>query len=95
LEYSEDGHAPDPEQVENAMKEYNEQYAKSRAQRVQKAHILDQHFDVSTGELTPTMKLKRATVVQKYSAEIEAIYQDSSKLVGYTSMNIGSLEAAI
>jgi len=41
------------------------------------------------------MKLKRATVVQKYSAEIEAIYQDSSKLVGYTSMNIGSLEAAI
>jgi len=92
---SEDGHTPDPEQVENAMQEYNEQYAKSRAQRVQKAHVLDQHFDVSTGELTPTMKLKRATVVQKYSAEIEAIYQDSSKLVGYTSMNIGSLEAAI
>ena len=93
---SEDGTTPDSGRVERALKEYNEQHARSRAQRVQKAHVVDKHFDVSTGELTPTMKLKRATVATKYSAEIEAMYQDpSSKLVGYSSMNIGSLESAI
>eukprot|EP00977_Amphora_coffeiformis_P001009 scaffold219_cov156-Amphora_coffeaeformis.AAC.7 len=87
---------PTPEQVEAAIKEYNTNYAKSRAQRVQKAHVLDLPLDVQTGELTPTMKLKRAFVADKFANVISSMYTDgSTQLVGYSSMNIGNLEAAI
>ncbi len=82
--------------VEVAMKEYNTSYAKSRAQRVQKAHVLEFPFQVNTGELTPTMKVRRAAVVTKYRKDIEAMYAgDSVKLVGYSSMNIGKIEPSI
>ena len=82
--------------VEAALKEYNTTYAKSRAQKVQKAHVLEYPFDVSTGELTPTMKVKRAFVATKYGKDIEAMYADDSvKLVGYSSMNIGKIEPSI
>ena len=84
-----------PKDVESALQEYNTNHAKSRAQRVQKAHVLEHPFTVQTGELTPTMKVKRAFVVRKYADEIEAMYQDASQLVGYSSMNIGKLESAL
>lgn len=85
-----------PEAVEGAMTEYNDSYAKSRAQRVQKAHVLEFPFTVTTHELTPTMKLKRGVVSSKYKAEIESMYQDGlSKLVGYSSVNIGSLDPTV
>jgi len=93
---TEDGVMPSPEQLEAAMKEYNSQYAKSRAQRVQKAHVLEHHFDVATGELTPTMKVKRAFIVSKFAKEINAMYENGiNKLVGYSSMNIGSFSDAM
>ena len=93
---TETGRFPTPEQVEAVMKEYNLNHAKSRAQRVQKAHVLEFPLDVQTGELTPTMKVKRAFIVAKYATQINAMYEDgSTKLVGYSSMNIGNLEAAI
>ena len=87
---------PTASEVQAAMNEYNTYHAKSRAQRVQKAHVVDAPFDVATGELTPTMKVKRATIVEKYSAEIDAMYADGSTvLVGYASMNIGTLDPPI
>jgi len=93
---TEGGDMPTPEQVETAMKEYNANHAKSRAQRVQKAHVLELPLDVQTGELTPTMKVKRAHVVDKFATVVNAMYDDgSTKLVGYSSMNIGNLDAAI
>ena len=85
-----------PEQVEAAMETYNNSYAKSRAQRVQRAHVLEFPFGVATHELTPTMKLKRAIVASKYEEEIESMYQDGlSRLVGYSSVNIGTLDPAV
>ena len=94
---TENGTMPTPEQTEAIMKEYNANHAKSRAQRVQKAHVLEFPLSVETGELTPTMKVKRAFVLKKYSKEVNSMYEDgSAKLVGYSSMNIGNfLEAAI
>lgn len=93
---TETGAVPTPDQVEAALKEYNADHAKSRAQRVQKAHVLELPLEVSTGDLTPTMKVKRSHVVEKFADVINAMYEDgSTKLVGYSSMNIGNLDSAI
>jgi len=48
----------------------------SRAQEVRKWTLIMNDFSVDGGEFTPTMKLKRKTVNQKYSKEIDAMYAD-------------------
>lgn len=80
------------DEVEAAIQTYNTDIAKSRAQRVQRAHVLEHALSDTTGELTPTLKLKRAYVSKKFEKDIEAMYAGStSGLVGYSSMNIGVL----
>jgi long-subunit acyl-CoA synthetase (AMP-forming) len=46
----------------------------SKAQVVKKWMILPNDFSVDGGEFTPTMKLKRKFVSQKYAKEIENMY---------------------
>jgi len=46
----------------------------SRAQCVQKFVLLDDDFTQDGGELTPTMKLKRAVTVKKHAAAIDGLY---------------------
>lgn len=46
----------------------------SRADRVKKYAVLPKPFRVSSGELTPTLKLRRAVVLERYAAEIDALY---------------------
>eukprot|EP00831_Metopus_contortus_P005208 TRINITY_DN11959_c0_g1_i1.p2 TRINITY_DN11959_c0_g1~~TRINITY_DN11959_c0_g1_i1.p2 ORF type:complete len:137 (-),score=26.81 TRINITY_DN11959_c0_g1_i1:150-560(-) len=46
----------------------------SRAQQIKKYTLLKQDFSINTGEMTPTMKLKRKIIAQKYAKEIEAMY---------------------
>ena len=48
----------------------------SNAQIVQKWRLLPADFSEKSGELTPTMKLKRSVVADKYAALIEAIYAE-------------------
>jgi len=48
----------------------------SRAQLVRKWAMLPKEFSFDGGELTPTMKIKRKVVAQKYAKIIEKMYSD-------------------
>ncbi|DAZ98410.1 TPA: hypothetical protein N0F65_000124 [Lagenidium giganteum] len=48
--------------------------ATSRAQNIAKFHVLDKDFSIAGGELTPTLKLRRKIVLEKYAEEIEKLY---------------------
>jgi long-chain acyl-CoA synthetase len=50
----------------------------ARVEQVKKFAILERPFGIDTGELTPTMKLKRKVIAQKYAREIEAMYADEN-----------------
>ncbi|MDQ3366543.1 MAG: long-chain fatty acid--CoA ligase [Myxococcota bacterium] len=51
----------------------------ARVEQVKKFAILARPFGIDTGELTPTMKIKRKVVAQKYAREIEAMYVDGGE----------------
>ncbi|MGO9384027.1 MAG: AMP-dependent synthetase/ligase [Mycobacterium sp.] len=68
--------ATDPDliaEVDGAVKQAN--LAVSHAESIRKFRILPVDFTEDTGELTPTMKVKRNVVAEKFASEIEAIYQ--------------------
>ncbi|GAA1462229.1 AMP-dependent synthetase/ligase [Williamsia maris] len=46
----------------------------SHAEGVKKFRILPEDFSESSGEMTPTMKMKRSVISDKFSDEIEALY---------------------
>jgi long-chain acyl-CoA synthetase len=48
----------------------------ARYQQIKKFTVLPVEFSVEGGELTPTMKIKRNVVHEKYAAEIEALYAE-------------------
>lgn len=60
--------------IQAAIDKYNDDVAVSAAQKLHKFAILPSDFAQATGELTPTLKLKRAFIVEKYAHVIKAIY---------------------
>ena len=46
----------------------------ARFQQVKKFTLLPRAFSVETGELTPTMKLRRSIIERNYRDEIEGMY---------------------
>jgi long-chain acyl-CoA synthetase len=58
--------------IEAHVEEINKNYA--RVEQVKKITILKQDLSQETGELTPTLKVKRAVVTTKHEPEIEALY---------------------
>jgi long-chain acyl-CoA synthetase len=68
--------ADDPDlraEIELAVKEANQ--AVSKAEAIRKFRVLPVDFTEDTGELTPTLKVKRKVVAQKFASDIEALYQ--------------------
>jgi long-chain acyl-CoA synthetase len=49
----------------------------SRYERVRKLHILENPFTVANGELTVSLKLRRAIVAEKYAAVIDRMYDET------------------
>lgn len=48
----------------------------SRAQEIKKFKFILQDFSIAGGEMTPTLKVKRKVVLDKYKALIEEMYAD-------------------
>jgi len=46
----------------------------ARVEQIKKFRILHEPWEPGGDELTPTMKLKRKPIDEKYSEEIEALY---------------------
>ena len=58
--------------IQSAVDEANKAVSKAEAIRV--FRILPRDFTEATGELTPSLKVKRAVVMKEYTDEIDAIY---------------------
>ncbi len=50
----------------------------ARYETIKKYRVLCKQFDIETGELTPTLKLKRRVIYAKYKDFIENLYDESS-----------------
>ncbi len=62
------------EAIEVVVEQVNRRLA--RFEQVKRFTLLPIPFSIEGGELTPTMKIKRRVVTEKYAAEIEAMYAE-------------------
>ncbi|HEY5332835.1 MAG TPA: long-chain fatty acid--CoA ligase [Solirubrobacterales bacterium] len=58
--------------IEDHVEQINKKFA--RVEQVKKVAILPRDLSQEGGELTPTLKVKRAVVTEKHTAEIEQLY---------------------
>jgi long-chain acyl-CoA synthetase len=78
----EHGLSPDPvaladnaevkQSIEAHVDEINARFA--RVEQVKKVEILPRDLSQEGGELTPTLKVKRNVVAEKYASEIDSLY---------------------
>ncbi|GAA5018075.1 AMP-dependent synthetase/ligase [Streptomyces siamensis] len=52
----------------------------SRSESIRVFRVLPEPFDLANGLLTPSMKLRRDAIVSRFAAEIDAMYQTSSRV---------------
>lgn len=60
------------EEIQKAVDACNELFA--RVEHVRKWRVLPRPLGIDTGELTPTLKIKRKKVYENFASEIEAMY---------------------
>jgi len=68
----------------------NKEVCVSRPCKIQKFTILPCDFSDSTGELTPTLKLKRSVTQEKYTSLIDEMYASSDNYYNYKSSQMCS-----
>ncbi|WP_017891596.1 long-chain fatty acid--CoA ligase [Serratia sp. S4] len=64
------------EMFESRLREMQKELA--RFEQVKKFTLLPAAFSMELGELTPTLKLRRKVIMQRYQSEIDSMYQDKT-----------------
>jgi long-chain acyl-CoA synthetase len=59
--------------IQAHLDQINRKFA--RVEQVKKFKILPRDFSQECGELTPSMKVKRNVVAEKYASEVESLYE--------------------
>jgi long-chain acyl-CoA synthetase len=67
------------EEVAAAVKRANARL--SRVEQIKRYRVLDADWQPASVELTPTMKLRRRAIAERYAVEIEALYAQRSASV--------------
>jgi long-chain acyl-CoA synthetase len=65
----------DPRVIElykKIVEEFNQNF--NHVEQVKKFELLDSEWTIDGGELTPTLKLKRKVIMEKYRSAVERIY---------------------
>ncbi|HAW50956.1 MAG TPA: hypothetical protein DCX54_01320 [Flavobacteriales bacterium] len=62
--------------VMNDINMYNESFA--NFEQVKKIKLIDIPWSIEGGELTPTLKLRRRNILEKYKTLVDEIYPDES-----------------
>jgi long-chain acyl-CoA synthetase len=62
--------------IQEELDKVNKQFA--RVEQVKKFRLIEVRLDAEDEELTPTMKLKRKFVNQKYADVIEGMYREKA-----------------
>jgi long-chain acyl-CoA synthetase len=65
------------EQVVNFLKAEVDRSTPNLAQyeRIKRIALLDRDFEIEKGEMTPSLKVRRSIVEQKYKAVLDALYE--------------------
>jgi long-chain acyl-CoA synthetase len=58
--------------IRSQLDKYNVQF--NQVEQVKKFTLLPEEWSINNGELTPSLKVKRKIIEQKYAAGIEAMY---------------------
>jgi long-chain acyl-CoA synthetase len=66
-------------ELQTAIDTVNSRYAP--VEQIKRFEILPEGLSQPTGELTPTLKVKRSIVQQKYAETIDAIYRSPSNRI--------------
>lgn len=77
MEYSIESMASDHKVVDAIQKQVDEANSQvAQVQQIKKFVVLEKEWTDSSGELTPTLKLKRNVIAEMYSDEIESMYEE-------------------
>ena len=68
----------EPEELEEAIQQAIDEVNKSvsRAESIRKFVVLPHDFDLTSGEITPTLKVRRAVIVDHYGDVIDSLYNE-------------------
>ena len=62
----------DKEKINNVIEKINKKL--TLVEKVKRIQLIDENFSIENGLLTPTMKVKRKKVTEKYKNQLEKLY---------------------